>query len=145
MATKTITSANAVYTLGVLPIYPQPQTLQGYSADDMFDTETVAPAVAIMGMDGKLSAGFVYAEVKQTIALQADSPSIDLFERWMQAQKVAKEVFYAFGLVTLPATGRKYTLTQGVLTNYVSISGAKKTLQPRVFSITWQDVSPAPF
>lgn len=135
---STITSANAVYMLAVTGLFPVPQRLEGFAADDVFDTEALTVAEVVMGVDGRLSAGYTPVPVKQNISLQADSPSIQLFETWYLAQKAAKEVYFCSGIVRLPSVGRSYVLTNGVLTSYPSISDAKKTLQPRKFSVTWE-------
>lgn len=141
---STITSANAVYMLAVTGLFPVPQRLEEFAADDVFDTEALTVAEVVMGVDGRLSAGYTPVPVKQNISLQADSPSIQLFETWYLAQKAAKEVYFCSGIVRLPSVGRSYVLTNGVLTSYPSISDAKKTLQPRKFSVTWESVTGAP-
>ena len=91
---STITSANAVYMLAVTGMFPVPQRLEGFAADDVFDTEALTVAEVVMGVDGRLSAGYTPVPVKQNISLQADSPSIQLFETWYLAQKAAKEVYF---------------------------------------------------
>jgi hypothetical protein len=139
-----ITAANSVYILSIAGLFP-PIQLQGFAAEDVFDTEILATAEVLMGVDGVMSAGFVFVPTKQTITLQADSASVVIFEQWQEAQKTIKGIYSATGLVTLPAIGRKYALTNGVLTSMPQISDVKKVLQPRKFGITWQDVSPAPF
>lgn len=140
-----ITSANAVIMLTIPLLYPVPQQLQGFAADDIFDTPDVEIAQTVMGVDGIQSAGYVPYSTKQTYSFQADSPSAIIFENWAQASKAGRTILTAFGLVSLPSIGRKYTLTSGVLTTLAPISSAKKVLQARKFTITWQDVSPAPF
>lgn len=140
----TITSNNAAFTLAIAGLFAVPQQLQGFAADDIFDTEGVEPAETSMGVDGKLSAGLVFAPVKQSVALQADSDSNTLFEAWYAAQKAAGDVYYAQGSVYLPATGRAYVMTRGVLTAYSPMPDAKKTLQPRKYGLTWESVTGAP-
>lgn len=141
---RTITAANSVYLLAVLPIFPVPQLLQGYSADAAFETDASEPAEVVIGVDGIMSAGYVPFLTRQTISLMPDSPSSDLFENWITAEKVAREVYYALGFVSLPSTGRKYALTQGVLTAAPPIPGTRKVLQARNFVITWGDITASP-
>lgn len=140
----TITSANAVYMLAVTGLFPVPQQLQGFAADDIFDTEAITPAEILMGVDGKLSAGYTPVPTKQNISLQADSDSNLIFEIWHTAQQAAKEVYSASAIVRLPSIKRSYVLTKGILTSYTPIPDAKKTLQPRKFAITWESVVGAP-
>lgn len=141
---RSITSTNAIYLLSIAGLYTVPQALQGYAADDIFDTAVINPAEVSMGLDGKLSAGFVPVAIAQTITLQADSDSNLLFDAWFAAQQAAREIYFANGIVRLPAIGRSYVLTNGVLNSYAPIADAKKTLQPRKFGITWEALVGAP-
>lgn len=137
-----ITSANAVYML-TIDIFPAPQQLQGFAADDIFDTDPIESVETLMGVDGFLSAGFVFVPVRQQIHLQADSPSGSLFDAWWAANQVGRQSLFATGVVTLTALGTKWALFNGVLRSYQPIPNARRVLQPRVFGITWESVSPA--
>ena len=139
-----ITSANAIYALQIADLFDTPIQLQGFSADNVFGTEPLASAETSMGIDGNLSAGFVFVPVIQSIELQADSASNDLFDQWWQASQIAQSIFPAQGLVTLLSIGRKWTLRNGIMTTFPPIPDAAKTLRPRRFGITWERVSPAP-
>lgn len=139
-----ITSVNAVYMLVIPAVFPVPQQLQGFSADDIFDSEALASAEALMGLDGVLSAGFVFVPIKQGISLQADSPSNVVFDAWWTAQQVAKEVFPASAIINLGSIRRTYALATGWLTTYPALPDAKKTLTPRKYGITWGNIIPAP-
>lgn len=141
---RTITSANSVFTLLIPQVFPAPVTLQGYAVDDAFDTETVETAEAIMGVDGRMSAGFTPFITPMSVHLQADSDSIALFDDWLGAMDQAQEVYFAQGTILLPSVGRAYAMTQGVLTNAKRIPDAKKVLQPVVYTIKWEVVVPAP-
>ncbi len=141
---KTITAANAVFMLSVPGLFNAPIQLQGFSADDVFDTEAVEPAEIMMGVDGFMSAGFVFVPIKQSVTLQADSDSNDIFETWYANNSPPNDLFVANGSVILKSIRKSYTMTRGVLTSYPSISDAKKVLQPRKYGITWNRVQPAP-
>lgn len=138
-----ITSANATFFLAVASVFPTPLQLQGFATEDVFETEPVEAAEVAMGVDGFMSAGFVFVPVKQTIALQAGSDSNDLFDNWYAAQQVAQELFRASGVLLLPSISKKWQMTNGVLSSYKPIPDAKKKLEPRRFGITWERVSPA--
>ena len=144
MALRTLTAANSVIALGIAGLYPTPQQLQGFATDDVFATEAVKRAEVQMGVDGVLSGGYVYVEVKQTFTLQADSVSCDIFDNWDAAQQANAEVFIANGIAQLPSIGKKWTMTRGFLTSYMPIPDTKKLLQPRKFEITWNVLSPSP-
>ena len=137
----TITSANSVFTIVVPGLFPAPVQLRGYSSDKAFTTEAVDLAEVQMGVDGRMTAGFTPNPVKQTITLQADSPSKDIFTALIQAMKTAREVFYISGSIALPSTGESFTLTRGILTNTKQIPDAQKVLQPMDFVITWESVN----
>lgn len=140
---KTITSANAVYTISIPDVFPVAIVLQGYATDDAFDSENVESAQAQMGVDGKMSAGFTPFITKQTIHFQADSDSIAVFDAWLGAMEAAQEVFFAQASVVLNSTGQSYTFTQGALTGAKKLPDAKKVLQPVSYVISWESVDPA--
>jgi hypothetical protein len=139
----TLTSANAILLIGVASIFPTPQQLQGFAADDVTDVEPLANAETVMGVDGILSGGFVFVSIKQGITLQSDSASNFLFDTWYQTQQQNKDVFLATGQIFLPGLGTKWYLTQGFLTQYKPIGDVKRYVQPRKYEITWQSISPS--
>lgn len=139
-----ITSVNAVYALMITKLIPAPIQLQGFAADDIFDTEALEVGEVLMGVDGFLSAGYVKHPIKQSITLQADSPSMKIFEAWYAGEKALGDKYFAQATVVLPAIKTIYTLTNGVLVMYAPIPDAKKVLQPRKFSLVWESVFGAP-
>lgn len=141
---STITSTNAILMLAVTGVFNVAQQLQQFSAEDIYDSEGVELAEIVQGVDGNLTGGLVHNPTKQSISLMADSPSNLIFEAWDQAQQAAGDLFFAQGGVTLKGTGRSYTMTRGILTTMSKLPDAKKTLQPRKYVITWQNVAPTP-
>lgn len=137
---STITSANAVFALAINNYFPVPQTIQGFAVDDAFESEAVQQSEILMGVDGKLSAGKVFVPYKMTIHLQADSPSVFIFDAWRNAQNATVDVYSASGSITLPGTSMVYTLQNGYLTMATPFPAVKKTLQPLVYEITWQQI-----
>ena len=139
-----LTAADIVIVLSCPDVIGGPFQLQGFAAEDVFDTDNLAVAEVAMGVDGILSAGFVPREVVQRYTLQADSQSVDYFEA-VYAQQVAQRAVYAFtGVLTLPAVGKTYNGSRGFLTGYSPTPAGRKILQPRQFAITWQSMSPGP-
>lgn len=139
-----ITSANAVLILAVPPLFPVPQQLQGFAVDDIYDVPQIKSVEVMMGVDGILSAGFVFTQVTQTISLQADSASNDIFDVWWTQMQAAKEVYGASGMITLPGIETKFSQLNGYLTGYKPAPAGKRVLQPRTYEITWQSIQPAP-
>lgn len=142
---KTLTAANSVIMLSVAGLFNTPQQLQGFAADDVFDTDQIDSAETVMGVDGKLSAGWIPFAVKQNFTLQADSDSMSFFETWYAAQQSVRELYVASGSIYLPSVGRKYAMRRGFLVNHSGTASAKKILQPRKFAITWEALSSGPF
>lgn len=143
MAALKITSASAVYMLSVDTIFPTPVKLQGFGVDDAFDTEVVETGEVQLGVDGFSAAGWIPRLIVQTITLLAASPSFKMFEDWIAAQDIVRDVYYANGVITIPAIKRKYNLRQGVLTRFPPLPNARRTLQQRQFTITWAEVTAA--
>ena len=140
----TITAANAVFTISITSLFPTPQRLQGFAADDVFSHALVAPIETLMGVDGFLSGGWTPQPKVQTIALQADSPSNDIFDAWYAAQEQAREVYVADAHITLQSVLRAFHCVKGFLTNYPPMADARRILQPRRFSITWEQINSVP-
>lgn len=137
----TITSANSVFTLVVAGLFPSPVQLHGYSSDKAFITDPLDLAEVNMGVDGRMTGGYTPNPTKQTIALQADSPSKDFFTTLIQAMKAAREVYYISGSIALPSTGEAFELTRGILTTGKQIPDAQKVLQAPEYVITWESVN----
>ena len=138
-----ITSANAVFLLTIPNVFPVPTQIQGFASDDIFDFDDIDATDVVMGVDGILSGGMVYASKPQNITLQADSPSIAFFDEWYQKQQANTAAYRAAGNITLTSVGTTYTLSNGFLSRYKPVADAKKILQPRRFRIVWQSVIPA--
>ena len=138
---KTITAANAAFALAVTNLYPVAQSIQGYAADAMFAVDEADIAETVMGVDGKMSAGFVFSVTPMSISIMPDSPSSSVFETWYLTCKAARDVYYANATIIIPAIGRKYTLTKGVLTKGKALPDAKKVLQAREWKITWESIT----
>lgn len=141
---RTLTSANAVLMIGAIGLYDAPRQIQGFSADDVTDMDPLTLGETSMGVDGRLSAGFVFNAIMQNITLQADSQSNDVFENIIAAEKQKREKFVLFGSVLIRATERRYTMTRGFITSVSVMPALRKTLQPRRYTLTWQKVEPGP-
>jgi hypothetical protein len=138
-----ITSANASIVLWVPGLFPIPQQIQGFAVDDVFRTDPLKSADTMRGVDGKLTGGYVYSDIKQGFSLMGDSASIDFFDQWNQAQQSQRETFQANGIITLPSVGKKWTMVKGFLIGFPIIPDAKKVLQSVTFQIEWESMSSA--
>lgn len=138
-----ITSADAVLTLAITPLFPIPQQLQGFGVDDIYDIPQIKSVEAMMGVDGIKSSGFVFTLVPQTITLQADSPSNRIFDTWWASMQAAKADYPASGLILLRSVESKFQMINGSLTGYKPAPAGKRVLQPRTYEITWEKVLPS--
>lgn len=143
-ALRNITAADVVFSLAITDLYDSPQILGGFMADAAFETASVTSAEIVLGVDGIMSAGRVPYLNQMTISIMPDSPSSDIFENWQATENSTGLILPANGVIIIPATQKKYTLTKGVLTGYVPVPAAHKLLQGRAFGITWNFITPAP-
>lgn len=139
----TLTSANAVLTAQIEALYPTAQQIQGFAADDAFGFSEVENGEYSMGIDGKLSAGFVYNEIPFTVTVQADSPSLVLFENVWNYEVANRTKLAQDWTIVIPALGRRYTLSNGFMRSYKAPDG-KKILQPAVVQLVFGRIAPAP-
>jgi hypothetical protein len=138
-----ITGANAVVMLSQAILFPVPQQLQGFATDDIYEFDEIESVETQMGVDGVLSAGFTFKPQPQSIMLQADSSSNDMFDIINAQQIATRQVYPLNGLVSIPSIGKKFLQTNGFLTGY-KLPGVKKLVGPRRYRITWNLVLPAP-
>lgn len=143
MADKTITSANSVFVITIPGLYPVPTAIEGYAADASFAFDAVDTAETVLGVDGKMSAGWVPRMYKQTVSLQADSKSRILFDGVVTAQDTARDIYRLQAVISLPSIGRSYSMNNGVLTNWKPLPDGKRVLQATDCVITWESVTPA--
>lgn len=144
MAERSITSADALFVLSSADFALAATSLEGYAADAAFTMDNSDTAETQLGVDGKLSAGWIPRSYNQTITLQSDSPSNALFEGLVAAQDATRNVFRVNGVITLAGNQRSYTLVRGVLKSYNAMPGAQRVLQPRTYVIEWERVLPVP-
>lgn len=144
MAERTITSADSTFVISSADFALAATVLEGYAADAAFAVDNTDTAETSLGVDGRLSAGWVPRTYNQTVTLQADSPSQAVFEALVAAQDAGRTVFRLNGVITLPGNQRSYSLSRGVLKNYTAMPAANRTLKPQTFVIEWESVLPVP-
>lgn len=138
----TLTVANSSIVLTVEGLYPGGVTLSGYAADNVFEHAAVENAELSMGIDGKLSAGYVFNPFPVTITLQADSPSLAVFEEiWTREASIRNKLNIGLTVAT-PANGKRGVLRDGFLTSYQAPS-LQRILQPAVAIFTFGRYEPS--
>jgi len=140
----TLTNANSVLMLGVNSLFNIPIKIEGYAADDSFATADAESGETVMGIDGRLSAGYTPYPVELEITLQSDSSSITFFEAIIDAELIAKEKYELNGSLLIPSISKIYALTRGFLTTISPTPTGKKILQPRKFKITFESCVASP-
>lgn len=139
----TLTTANSTMGLTTEALFTQSQRIQGYAADDAFDPDAVENGEYSMGIDGTLSAGFVFNEIPLTITLQADSPSLTLFQQiWMYEYQNRTKLTQNL-TISNPAVGYRYDYKNGFMRSLKAPAG-KKILQPAVIVFVFNQLQFAP-
>jgi hypothetical protein len=140
--TGSITSANSVFTITVPGLFDAPVQLQGYSAEKAWSSDQQGLTESQIGVDGRKTAGYVFNQVRQTVALQADSPSKAIFKAIVQAMQSTRDVYYLQCDISLPSTGEAFTGLQGTIEDWKAIPDAGRVLQPMDFVIAWGSLQP---
>ena len=123
-------------------LYTSPTQLQGYAADDAFEVDAVENGEYSMGIDGPLSAGFVYNPIQMTLTIQADSPSLPIFENIWNYEVTNRTKLEHNWTMTTTANGRRYNLTTGFMRSYKAPAG-KRILQPAIIQLSFARQSPS--
>lgn len=128
-----ITSANAIVVLVVEDLYPAGIQLQDFATDQAVSVNEIQFAETRMGVDGNMAAGYTPAIIPVTITLEASSSSAAAMGHIYQAS-VRQMGYYPCTLVaTVPAVGRIYTWTPGVMKAGTPFTSMRKVLEPTVW------------
>jgi hypothetical protein len=141
---KTLTGATASLLLTVPGLFPVGQNIQQFSVDDAFSGSTVQIAQGEIGVDGTASFAFIHQMREIDINLQANSPSCFVFDTLAQAMEAASEVIFVELVISIPAVGMTYTLTNGTMTGYPTMAGVKKALAARKFTLQFGKMVASP-
>lgn len=129
-----ITSANSTAVLTVAGLFPSGLTLQQYATDQSITMDEVTSAETRMGVDGFMAAGWVPSIKSITIMLEASSPSAVALGQLFRAQEQARNPLECTLTVRVPAIGKTYTYSGGVLKTGTPFPSHKKVLEPT----TWK-------
>lgn len=138
MAVGNITDANSVVILSVDDLYPAGVQIQGFSTDTAWTAGDSQIAETRMGVDGRLSAGYTPQPRTITISLEASSPSLEVMRNIVETSRVNKACYTCTMQITIPAQGKEYNLTNGVLQTAHDLSDGKKTLDPSSFTFIFE-------
>jgi len=138
----TLTVANSKFIITYIPLGLTFQ-VQGYSVDDAFTADSVTTSETLMGVDGRKSQGWIPSLKTFNFTLQADSDTNVQMDAIIQYEKTVRETGRLDAVITIPGISRSYTLTNGTLKTFTPFASNKKTLQPRMFGIDWENIEPA--
>jgi hypothetical protein len=144
MATKTITSANAKFTITVLGAALGPFTLAGYAAESMFLSEVREATQTVVGADGSVATGYVPALTPLQVTLLANSESNGFFEQWLGLMKTLKEAFVGQAVIDIPSIQKSYVVSHLALQSVTEIPPAGKTLQQMQYNLMAGDIQVLP-
>jgi hypothetical protein len=126
-------------------VFSVAQQVVGYATDDAFATEEIDVAETMMGVDARMSSGYIPVIIPMTVMLQADSPSIlGVFEAWHSSNRANQTNYYAQGTILLPSISLQYQLVNGVLQRVTAFPHAKRVLQPVSYRISWESYAASP-
>ena len=138
MANKNLTAANAVVAISVPNLYPVPQVLTSFVADNPFSADEQVIAETVLSLNGRLSGGWIPSTIMQTFTILPDTDDMGFFLNWMQASQSSRSMFECAGVITLPSIKRVYTMPKGFLISGKVFPDVSKILQPISFKIQWQ-------
>ena len=125
-----ITSANATAYMTVKDLYPSGFALNNFSTDQAVDQSEDTIAETRMGVDGYMAAGYVPSIKAVTIQFEAGSPSVAYLNNLYLAAQKNRRTYEVTLVVRVPAVGKTYTYTGGVLKTGKALPGLKKVLDP---------------
>lgn len=125
-----ITSANSIIVLSCEDLYPTGVQLQNFSADQSISEGDEEIASTRMGVDGHMAAGWIPAVKNVTISIEANSPSVDVFDIIYKASQTNRKTYRLTLSVSIPATGKSLTYRNGVLKNWKLLPDHKQVLDP---------------
>lgn len=138
MQDRNLTSANSVFTMQVDGLFPAPVVIEGYSTDRAFEAAPVETGEVQMGVDGKMSAGWIPNPIPLDVFLQATSKSNDYFEQIDAAETAQRTKLKIRAVISIPSLGKQYTFQKGYLVKVPRLPNAGKVLQPRNYQIMFE-------
>lgn len=123
-----ITSANATVAIAVEGLFST--TLQNFSADSSWTSDTVQATETRMGVDGFMVAGFTPQIKTLTINLEPSSPSLSFMQLLRQAQEANLKPYKVQVVISIPSIKRRYTFSEGVLQSFKDIADGNTVLSP---------------
>ncbi len=140
MTFNNITSANSTAILTVDELYPSGIILEQFSMEQSVLLDEIVFTESRMGVDGKISSGYVPSIKTVHIHLEASSPSFPILSVVAEVMSQNKTVYACTLVVNIPSIGKVYTFSNGVLKAGKVFPDNKKTLEPVTFKFEFESV-----
>lgn len=136
---KQITAANVKMVLVADILYPTGKNIDGFANDSLRSLDDLTLSESVMGVDGKLSHGFVKNPVTINLDLMPDQQGYKTFDNISQHMRTFNTILTLSLTIIDPTLNKKYTLTNGALTSWKAMPDATSTMQASTATMTFQD------
>ena len=136
-----ITSANATAYMVVKDLYPTGFALNNFSTDQAVDQGEDTIAETRIGVDGNMAAGYVPSIKTVNIQFEAASPSVPYMNNVYLASQKNRRTYEITLVVKVPAVGKTYTYSGGVLKTGKVLPSLKKVLDPVSYGFDFERIS----
>ena len=143
MADIDITSANSTLIITVSALANASVAMEGYAVDNAWALDDAETAVAQVGVDAKMTAGWVPRLNPLTLSFAPNSPSVATLSAIITAQDANMTIYTLQGVLSCPSIGKSWTLSNGVLTRGKMIPDGSRILGPQSFQLTFESARPA--
>lgn len=136
-----ITSANATAYMVVKDLYPAGFPLNNFSTDQAVDQAEDTIAETRMGVDGYMAAGYTPSIKAVTLQFEAASPSVQFLNNLYLASQKNRRTYETTLVINVPAVGKTYTYTGGVLKTGKALPALKRTLDPVSYGFDFEKMT----
>ena len=136
-----ITSANATAYMVVKDLYDTGFALNNFSTDQAVDQGEDTIAETRIGVDGNMAAGYVPSIKTVNIQFEAASPSVPYMNNVYLASQKNRRTYEITLVVKVPAVGKTYTYSGGVLKTGKVLPSLKKVLDPVSYGFDFERIS----
>ncbi len=138
MSLNNITSANASAILTVDTLYPAGIVLEQFATDQGINFDEVSYSQSRMGVDGKMTSGFIPSIKSLVLLLEASSPSLTALSQLAQMMTQNRTTYNCTLIVTIPSLNKVFTYSNGVLESGKVVPDNKKVLEPVSFRFQFE-------
>ena len=143
MADIDIPSANSPLIITVSALAIASVAMEGYAVDNAWALDDAETAVAQVGVDAKMTAGWVPRLNPLTLSFAPNSPSVATLSAIITAQDTNMTIYTLQGVLSCPSVSKSWTLSNGVLTRGKIIPDGSRILGPQSFQLTFESARPA--